>query len=183
MGTGWPTGFASRLWLRTRGCSQRPCIVPTAATPPRRITGGNQLEFFTLRGSDLKEGGSDLSSCLLRAIVSMMNTTPDDEMLPEGAKGKDSSGSSQPPKPSTDEADAPQVSLAVVCKKEHDLAVADRALRKTLNLTVTWDAPSLAKTILTTINAATQEENAHPRAESQSAVLVPLRPVPPGLPG
>ena len=28
-------------------------------------------------------GGSDLSSCLLRAIVNMMNTTPDVTLLPE----------------------------------------------------------------------------------------------------
>ena len=30
---------------------------------------GQQLEFFKLQGSELREGGSDLSSCPLRSLT------------------------------------------------------------------------------------------------------------------
>ena len=36
---------------------------------------GQQLEFFKLQGSELREGGSDLSSCPLRSLTPTLTLT------------------------------------------------------------------------------------------------------------
>ena len=116
----------------------------------------------------------------------MMNTTPDVTLLPEGAKaksvprrtspepsemavlGEDSSEhgwdlvrrhSRSIAKAAVEEDDHREdAAVAAAAEKARMQETSDRALRKTLSLCVTWDAPSLAKTILSGMHTSTQED-------------------------
>tara|TARA_B110001452_G_scaffold21628_1_gene17351 strand:+ start:612 stop:4946 length:4335 start_codon:yes stop_codon:yes gene_type:complete len=85
---------------------------------------GHLLNFFSLR-EDLKES-SDLKECLLQAIISMIDTIPDQSLLPEGAASKGARS---------------------VHHDTDDLRIQEN-MRRTLRLTVTWDEPALARKIL-----------------------------------
>ena len=85
---------------------------------------GNLLTFFSLR-EDLKES-SDLKECLLQAIISMIDTIPDQSLLPEGAAHKGARS---------------------LYHESDDLRIEEN-MRRTLRLTVTWDEPALARKIL-----------------------------------
>ena len=68
--------------------------------------------------------------------------------------------------------------VAAAAEKARMQETSDRALRKTLSLCVTWDAPSLAKTILSGMHTSTQEENEEVGTLRSVGAMLPIEPCP-----
>ena len=121
---------------------RRPAVHPAAAyafttLSLPSVADKSQIQFFSLKGGHY--GSSDLSSCLLKSIIDMMNTIPKSEEFPEGSTARASDGGG--------------------ITRDAEMDKQDRELRRTLGLTVTWDAPNLAHMILANMHTLTKADN------------------------